>query len=103
MERLLLRTDVSNQIARNFASNVTPVIERHVKDTVNKTLIPAYSQQVSQMHSDLTRELHAEMMTLKKDVVAWQTDAFRTQDVRTTYPTFLCLLIYSHHRRLSAS
>ncbi|EIN07714.1 hypothetical protein PUNSTDRAFT_126674 [Punctularia strigosozonata HHB-11173 SS5] len=80
VERLLLRSDVSNQIARNFASNITPAIERHVKDTVTKTLIPAYTQQFSQLHQDLTREMHAEMLSLKKDVLAWQTDAFRAQD-----------------------
>jgi signal recognition particle GTPase len=82
VERLLLRSDVSNQIARNFASNVTPAIERHVKETVTKTLIPAYTQQFSQMHQELTREMHAEMMSLKKDVLAWQGDALRSQDVR---------------------
>ena len=51
IERLLLRPDVSNHIARTFSGAVTPLVEKHVKDAITKTLIPAYSQQSSDRKS----------------------------------------------------
>ncbi len=81
IERLLLRPDVSSHVARTFSSAVTPIIERHVKEAINTTLIPAYTAQSSSMHQELSREIHAEMLNLKKEVIAWQSDALRGQEV----------------------
>ncbi|KAI0256476.1 hypothetical protein BJV78DRAFT_1164626 [Lactifluus subvellereus] len=80
IERLLLRPDVSNHVARTFSSAITPIIERHVKEAINKTLIPAYTAQSSSMHQELSREIHAEMLNIKKEVIAWQSDALRGQE-----------------------
>ncbi|TCD61419.1 hypothetical protein EIP91_008453 [Steccherinum ochraceum] len=80
IERLLLRPDVSAHIARTFSSVVTPIVERQVKDTIQKTLIPAYSQQSSAIHQELSREIHGEVLNLKKEVIAWQSEALRGQE-----------------------
>jgi hypothetical protein len=81
IERLLLRPDVSSHVARTFSSAITPIIERHVKEAITKTLIPAYTAQSSAMHQELSREIHAEMLNIKKEVIAWQSDALRGQEV----------------------
>ena len=81
IEKMFIKPEVSNQIARNLSNSLTPVIERHVKDVVGKTLLPAYQAQTSAMHQELSREIHAEMTSLKKDVINWQSEAFRTQEV----------------------
>ena len=91
IERLLLRPDVSSHIARTFSSAVTPLVERQVKETITKSLIPAYSQQSSSMHQELSREIHSEILNLKKEVITWQSDALRTQEVRfLRYSTSVC-------------
>jgi hypothetical protein len=74
---VLLRPEVSSQIARTFSSNVTPLIERQIKEAVSKTLIPAYAQH----HQELKQELHTEMMNLRKEIIAWQNDTMRNQEV----------------------
>jgi len=74
---VMLRPEVSNQIARTFSSNVTPLIERQIKEVVSKTLIPAYSQH----HQELTQEMHTEVMNLRKEILSWQNDAVRNQEV----------------------
>jgi len=76
IERVLLRPEVSNQIARTFSSNVTPLIERQIKEAVQKTLIPTYSQH----HQELTQEMQTEMMNMRKEIIAWQNDAMRNQE-----------------------
>ena len=78
---MLLRPDVSNHVARTFSAAITPVIERHVKEAITKTLIPAYSQQSSTMHQELSREMQAEMLNIKKEVISWQSEALRGQEV----------------------
>ena len=85
IERLLLRPDVSNHVARTFSSAITPIIERHVKEAINKTLIPAYTAQSSSMHQELSREIHAEMLNIKKEVIAWQSEALRGQEVGSLF------------------
>lgn len=82
IERLLLRPDVSTHIARTFSGAVTPLVEKHVKDAITKTLIPAYSQQSSSMHQELSREIRSEILDLKKEIVTWQSEALRGQEVR---------------------
>ena len=81
IERLLLRPDVSSHVARTFSSAVTPVIEKHVKDAITNTLIPAYTQISSSMHQELSREIHGEILNLKKEVITWQSEALRGQEV----------------------
>lgn len=81
IEKMFIKPEVTNQIARNLSNSLTPVIEHHVKDIVAKTLLPAYQAQASALHQELSREIHAEMASLKKDVLSWQSEAFRTQEV----------------------
>jgi len=76
IERVLLRPEVSAQIARTFTSNTTPLIERQIQDTVSKTLLPAYAQQ----QQDLIQEMRNEMMSLRKELATWQNESNRAQD-----------------------
>ncbi|KAJ7197192.1 hypothetical protein GGX14DRAFT_471760 [Mycena pura] len=80
IEQLLLRPDISAHFAHMLSSNLTPLIDRHVKDTVNKNLIPAFSQQSSTMHQDLLRELRSEIHSIKAELTSWQGEAFRSQE-----------------------
>ncbi|KZT26482.1 hypothetical protein NEOLEDRAFT_1131976 [Neolentinus lepideus HHB14362 ss-1] len=77
IERMLLRPDVSTHFARNFSSTVTPIIERQVKDTITKTLMPAFSQQTSSVHQEVSREIHTEISNLRKDIMSWQSETLR--------------------------
>jgi hypothetical protein len=81
IEKLLLRPDISNHFANILSSNLNPLIERYVKDSVSKTFIPAYSQQSSAMHQELLRELRTEIHNVKKESLAWQNDTARGQEV----------------------
>lgn len=81
IEKLLLRPDVSNNVARTFSSAITPTVERHVKETINLTLIPAYTQATDAMHQEISREIHAEILSLKKEIVTWQSDALKGTEV----------------------
>ena len=85
IEKLLLRPDVSSHVARTFSAAVTPIIERHVKEAINKTLIPAYTAQSSSMHQELSHEIHAEMLNIKKEVISWQSEALRGQEVSSPF------------------
>jgi hypothetical protein len=60
---------------------VTPLIERHVKDAINTTLIPAYQQSNAAMHQELTREVHSEILSLKKEIITWQGEALKGSEV----------------------
>ncbi|KAF7338662.1 hypothetical protein MVEN_02092700 [Mycena venus] len=80
MEKLLLRPDISAHFAQMLSSNLTPLIDRHVKDTVNKSLLPAFSQQSSAMHQELLREVRSEIHSVKSELTAWQGEAFRSQE-----------------------
>lgn len=84
---MLIKPDVANILARNLTTSLVPSIERHVKDAVQKTLLPAYQAQSSAMHQELSREIHSEISTLKKDVINWQSEALRGQEVR-------CVVLY---------
>ena len=81
VERLLLRPDVSNHVARTFSTAITPLIERHVKDSITKTLIPAYTQASSVMQQELAREMQLEMSNIKKEVVSWQSETLKGTEV----------------------
>ena len=76
IERVLMRPEVSAQIARTFTSNVTPLIDRQIKETMSKTFLPTYAQQ----HQELVQEMRNEMMGLRKEILSWQTESSRTQD-----------------------
>jgi hypothetical protein len=80
IEKLLLRPDVSNHFANILSTNLNPLIERYVKESVSKTFIPAYSQQSSAMHQELLHELRSEILKVKKDSIAWQNEALRGQE-----------------------
>ena len=97
IEKLLLRPDVSSHVARTFSAAVTPIIERHVKDAINKTLIPAYTAQSASMHQELSREIRAEMLNIKKEVISWQSEALRGQEVSSPFRIDLCteLILFS--------
>jgi hypothetical protein len=64
-----------------LSTNLNPLIERYVKDSVSKTFIPAYSQQSSALHQELLHELRAEVHNVKKESIAWQNDTARGQEV----------------------
>ncbi|KAH9934831.1 uncharacterized protein B0H18DRAFT_978500 [Fomitopsis serialis] len=55
IERMLLRPEISSQIARNVSNAVTPVVERQLKETVSKNLIQVYQQQTNHMHQELSQ------------------------------------------------
>ncbi|KAI9569057.1 hypothetical protein HD554DRAFT_2255678 [Boletus coccyginus] len=80
IEKLLLRPDISNHFASILSTNLNPLIERYVKDTVSKSFVPAYSQQTSAMHQDILREMRTEILNVKKDSMTWQTEAARSQE-----------------------
>ncbi|KAF8558471.1 hypothetical protein OG21DRAFT_1405181 [Imleria badia] len=80
IEKLMLRPDISNHFASILSTNLNPLIERYVKDTVSKTFVPAYSQQTSAMHQDILREMRTEILNVKKDSMTWQTEAARSQE-----------------------
>ena len=81
IEKLLVKPEVSTQIARNISANLTPVIERQMKDSVSKVLVPAYQAQTTLAHQEFTREMHAEMNNMKRDMINWQSEALRGQEV----------------------
>ena len=91
---MLFKPEISNQIARNLSNNLTPFIERYVKEAITKTLIPAYQAQSSQMHQELSREIHNEMMSLKKEIISWQSEALRSQEVCSTTNFFDLTFIF---------
>ncbi|EIW85394.1 hypothetical protein CONPUDRAFT_118217 [Coniophora puteana RWD-64-598 SS2] len=80
METLLLRPDISGHFASILSNNLNPLIERWVKEAINKSFVPAYSQQTSAMHQDILREMRSEILNVKKDSMAWQTEALRNQE-----------------------
>ncbi|PIL23859.1 hypothetical protein GSI_13610 [Ganoderma sinense ZZ0214-1] len=75
IERVLIRPEMANQVARAFSTTVTPVIERQVKESISKNLVPS-----SAMHQELSREIRAEMLNLKKEILAWQNETVRGQE-----------------------
>lgn len=85
IEKLLLRPDISSHFASILSTNLNPLIERYVKDTVSKSFVPAYSQQTSAMHQDILREMRTEVLNVKKDSMTWQTEAARNQEVRSLH------------------
>ncbi|QRV89521.1 inactive protein kinase [Ceratobasidium sp. AG-Ba] len=73
-----MKQTLPNEIERlTFSQAVTPLIERHVKEAINTTLIPAYQQSNAQMHQELTREIHSEILSLKKEIITWQGEALK--------------------------
>ena len=81
----MLRPDVSTHVARNFSVTVTPLIERHVKESITKTLIPAYAEATTAMQMNLSREISSEILNLKKEIVTWQGEALRGTEVRLSF------------------
>ncbi|KAI0781076.1 hypothetical protein BD413DRAFT_462702 [Trametes elegans] len=75
LERVLVRPEMASQVARAFSANVTPVIERQVKETISKNMIPSTA-----IHQELSREVRSEILNLKKEVLQWQNDALRGQE-----------------------
>jgi len=69
-------------VARTFSSAVTPLIERHVKDSINRVLIPSYQESTSEMYDQLYRLINEEILNLKKEIITWQSDALKGQEVR---------------------
>ncbi|KAF9072939.1 hypothetical protein BDP27DRAFT_1360693 [Rhodocollybia butyracea] len=80
MEKLLTRPDISGHFSHLLTTQLTPLIERHIKEAVSKTLLPMYSQQSSAMHQDLLRELRNELHSFKNDMSNWQNETIRNQE-----------------------
>ncbi|KAI0664945.1 hypothetical protein C8Q70DRAFT_940901 [Cubamyces menziesii] len=75
IERVLVRPEMVTQVARAFSTTVTPAIERQVKETISKNMVPS-----SAMHQELSREIRSEILSLKKEVLTWQNEALRGQE-----------------------
>lgn len=45
------------------------------------------------MHQELTREIRNEVMNLKKEIITWQAEALRTQEVNGAFCRSIFLLI----------
>ena len=73
---MLVRPEMVTQVARAFTTTVTPAIERQVKETISKNMVPS-----SAMHQELSREIRSEILSLKKEVLTWQNEALRGQEV----------------------
>ncbi|KAM6500667.1 hypothetical protein JOM56_003681 [Amanita muscaria] len=80
IEKLLLRSDFSGHFAHNLSTNMTPLIERHVKEAIAKTFIPVYSQQSSAIHQELLREMRAELYNVKTELTAWHSELARNHE-----------------------
>ncbi|KAK7440206.1 hypothetical protein VKT23_017148 [Stygiomarasmius scandens] len=80
MEKLLTRPDISSHFSHLLSANLVPLIERNVKDAIQKSLIPLYSQQSSAMHQDLIRDLRSEMHAFKSELTGWQSESLRSQE-----------------------
>ncbi len=76
-----------NQVARAFSTTVSPVIDRQVKESISKNLVPS-----SAMHQELSREIRSEMLNLKKEVLTWQSEALRSQEARNADRTYGIML-----------
>jgi signal recognition particle GTPase len=85
LEKLLLRPDVSSHMSRTFTAAVTPLIEKNVRDQIQKTLIPAYHQQASNMIDQLYTDIGEEVVGLKKDIIAYQSETLKNHEVRTRF------------------
>ncbi|KAI0079997.1 hypothetical protein K474DRAFT_440600 [Panus rudis PR-1116 ss-1] len=81
IERMLLRPDISTHIARTVSSAVTPLVERQVKESITKTLIPTYNQQTAAMQQELSRDIHSEILNMKKELLSWQSETVRSQEL----------------------
>ena len=92
IEKLLLRPDVSNHMSRTFTAAVTPLIEKNVRDQIQKNLIPAYHQQASTMIEQLYTEINEEMVGLKKDIIAYQSETLKNHEVRVRSPIGLAAI-----------
>ena len=66
IEKLPLPLDISSHFAHILSSNLTPLIERNIKEVVTKTFLPTFSQQATLMHQELARDLRAEIHNAKK-------------------------------------
>ncbi|OJT08940.1 hypothetical protein TRAPUB_150 [Trametes pubescens] len=75
IERVLIRPEMATQVARAFSSNVMPVVERQIKESLAKNMVPQTA-----LHQELSREVRSEILNLKKEVLTWQSDALRGQE-----------------------
>lgn len=77
IEKLLLRPDVSNNVARTFSSAITPLIERNVKETIHKTLVPAYMEATTALQQETVHEIMDQVAQIKKEISNWQTESMK--------------------------
>jgi hypothetical protein len=82
IEKLLLRPDVSSHMSRTFTASVTPLIEKNVRDQIQKNLIPAYHQHANSMIENLYTEINEEMVGLRKEIVSYQSETLKNHEVR---------------------
>jgi len=78
IEKLLLRPDVSNNVARTFSSAITPLIERNVKETINKTLVPAYIEATTALQQETVQEIMDQVAHIKQDLTTWQNESMKS-------------------------
>lgn len=81
VEKLITRPDITSHFAHVLSSNLSPLIERQVKEVVNKTFLPVYTQQSSNLHQEVLREFRGEIHRLKGELTSYQTEMFRSYEV----------------------
>jgi hypothetical protein len=80
VEKLITRPDITSHFAHVLSNNLSPLIERQVKDAVNKTFLPVYTQQSSNLHQEVLREFRGEIHRLKNEITSYQAEAFRNYE-----------------------
>ncbi|TRM62731.1 hypothetical protein BD626DRAFT_498259 [Schizophyllum amplum] len=79
IEKMITRPDMAQHFSNIISSALVPAIERHVKDSMSKT-VPAFQQHNTALHQELLRELRTELHSVKTEMSAWQNEAFRNQE-----------------------
>ncbi|KAG6836648.1 hypothetical protein H0H93_005478 [Arthromyces matolae] len=80
LEKLLFRADISAHVAHIISTTLTPLLSNHIHDTMSKTVIPMYNQNLNRIHQELSQELRHEIHGLKAELMTWQRDLFRNQE-----------------------
>jgi hypothetical protein len=70
---------------------VFPSLHRATRaDPTSSMLETPYTAQSSSMHQESSHEIHAEVLNIKKEVISWQSEALRGQEVNWLFHIDLC-------------
>jgi hypothetical protein len=70
------------------------MVDLHVKDAITNVLIPNFTQVTNNMHEELSQEILSGMVTLRKEIISWQSDALRGQEVGVLRNSFW--IVFNH-------